>query len=185
MRIVGGQHRGRVLHSPDDLRIRPTSDRSREALFNRLEHRGLVRGARFLDLCAGSGAVGLEACSRGAQDVLLVERDPAAIRLIRQNVARLGDPPQVRVLQADANRLPHPALPYDLAFLDPPYGQGLAPGILASLAAGNWLESEATVIAEVAAKESLAVPAPFRIEDERRYGAARFVLLSMAPGTSP
>lgn len=179
MRIIGGRHRGRKLLTPPDARIRPTSDRARQALFDLLEHRQALRGVRFLDLCAGSGAVGLEAFSRGAADVLLVDSDPDAIRLIERNRTLFGEPAAVRVLRADAARLPRPDRGFDIAFLDPPYRSALAGPVLERLLDG-WLDEAALVVVELAAKEPLAVPGPFQVEDDRRYGAARFVLLRPA-----
>jgi 16S rRNA (guanine966-N2)-methyltransferase len=177
MRIIAGSWRGRPLLSPQDRAIRPTGERAREALFGILEH-GLppVRGARFLDLFCGSGAVGLEAASRGAAEVLLVERDRAALALARANLVRLGAPPDVRLLAADAARLGPARDTYDLAFLDPPYRSGLATPALAGLLAG-WLAPAARIIVEVAAKDALEVPEGYALEQERRYGAARFVFL--------
>src|SRR5919106_6660652 len=106
MRIIAGRFRGRGLLSPKGTRIRPTSDRAREALFDILEHgEPRLHGARFLDLFCGTGAVGIEACSRGAAQVLLIENDPEALRLARANLARIGTPPNVRLLAGDAARL--------------------------------------------------------------------------------
>ena len=177
MRIIAGRHRGRKLVTPADARIRPTADRTREALFDSLEH-GLppLRGARFLDLCAGTGAIGLEAWSRGAAEVLMVENDPAAVRLIARNLALLGDPPEVRLRTADAATLPAARLPFDLAFMDPPYDHSLAGPILARLAAG-WLRAGALVVIELPAKTSFEAPPPYECLRERRYGAARLVVL--------
>ena len=127
MRIIAGSWRGRTLLTPPDRTIRPTGERAREALFGILEHgRPPVRGARFLDLFCGTGAVGLEAASRGAAEVLLVDQEAAALALARANLARLGAPPNVSLLAADAARLGPARRAYDLAFLDPPYRSGLA-----------------------------------------------------------
>ena len=140
MRIVGGKHRGRRLEAPTDLRIRPTSDRAREALFNILahgrfaaDHRSLLPGARVLDAFCGTGALTFEALSRGAEKAILLDNDPDAIKLARTNAALLGVNAQVDIRRADA-RHPGPA-PWaaTLAFLDPPYGQGLVETALARL----------------------------------------------------
>jgi 16S rRNA (guanine966-N2)-methyltransferase len=181
MRIIAGQFRGRQLLSPAGGAIRPTSDRAREALFDILEHgEPRLRGARFLDLFCGSGAVGLEACSRGAAAVLLIENAAAALRLARANLARIGAPPQVRLLAGDAARLGTAPQRFDLVFLDPPYRSGLALPALSGLRSG-WLAPDARIVVELAAKERLEVPAGFVPEQERRYGAARFVFLRL-PG---
>ena len=136
MRIVGGRWGGRTLQGPKRDGIRPTSDRLREALFNILAHAygDPVSGARVLDLFAGSGALGLEALSRGAAFVLFVDDGAEARALIRQNVETLGAAGVTRIFRRDATRLGdvHPNEPFSLVFLDPPYGKGLAEKALAS-----------------------------------------------------
>jgi 16S rRNA (guanine966-N2)-methyltransferase len=177
MRVIAGQFRGRRLVSPQGAAIRPTSDRAREALFDILEHGDPpVRGARFLDLFCGTAAVGIEACSRGAADALLIESDPEALRLARANLARIGTPPHVRLMAGDAARLGAAPQRFDLVFLDPPYRSGLALPALAGLR-GGWLTPGARIVVELAAKEPLELSDGFGIEQERRYGAARFVFL--------
>jgi 16S rRNA (guanine966-N2)-methyltransferase len=177
MRIIAGQFRGRQLLSPKAAAIRPTSDRAREALFNILEHgEPRLRGAHFLDLFCGTAAVGIEACSRGAAEVLLIENDPEALELARANLARIGAPPHVRLIAADAGRLGAAPQRFDLVFLDPPYLSGLAPRALTGLQAG-WLAPGARIVVELAASEPLELPAGVGVEQERRYGAARFVFL--------
>lgn len=183
MRIVAGRHRGRVLEAPAGLDTRPTSDRAREALFSMLEHgRPPLRGARFLDLFAGTGAVGLEAVSRGAAMAVLVDEGKPALAALRTNVARLGETERVRVMAADATRLGRAPHPFDLVFLDPPYRGGLAERALASALAGGWVAPGALLVAEVAAGEDLVPPAGLEIERERRYGAARLVFLRPGAG---
>jgi 16S rRNA (guanine966-N2)-methyltransferase len=176
MRVIAGQFRGRRLLSPQGAAIRPTSDRAREALFDILEHgEPRLRGARFLDVFCGTGAVGIEACSRGAAEVLLIESDPEALRLAKANLARIGAP-HVRLMAGDAARLGMAPQRFDLVFLDPPYRSGLALPALAGLRAG-WLAPGARVVVEMAARETLDLPDGFGIEQERRYGAARFTFL--------
>jgi 16S rRNA (guanine966-N2)-methyltransferase len=178
MRIIAGKFRGRRLLAPKDDAIRPTSDRAREALFDILEHGAPpVRDASFLDLFCGTGAVGLEAHSRGAAPVLLIESDRAALKLAQANIARLGSPPSVRLLARDATLLGRAAQPFDLVFLDPPYGSGLAAAALKALAANGWIAGDARIVVELAAKDSLEVPPAYAPERERRYGRARFVFL--------
>ena len=178
MRIIGGRHRGRTLRAPPGEAVRPTSDRAREALFNILE-RGEppVRGARFLDLFAGTGAVALEALSRGAARAVLVENDAAALAALRTNLERAGETANARVLRRDATSLGRAPEPFDLAFLDPPYGGGLAGPALDSALRGGWLAPGGRAVVELAAKEPLSPPPGLAIEDERRYGAARMVFL--------
>ena len=174
LRIIGGRHRGKRLLSPPDQTVRPTSERAREALFNVLDHAGLVRGARFLDLFCGTGAVGLEAWSRGAQTVWLIDQDTA---LAKRNVEALGSPGGVQVERADASSLGRAPLPFDVVFLDPPYRSGLAKPALARLKQG-WLAEDATVVVELAAKEPFDPPPGFEPADSRQYGAARFHFLT-------
>lgn len=184
MRIVGGQHRGRALDSPADESVRPTSDRARQSLFNILEHGKLakgglspVRGARVLDAFCGTGALGLEALSRGAAFATFMDTGPAAVRLAQTNVKKLGESARARVLQADATRPPRADAPCALAFLDAPYGEGLAVPALAGLAAAGWLARDAIVVVETATREDLAPPAGFTTVDERRYGKAKLTFL--------
>ena len=180
MRIIAGSWRGRALLTPKDRAIRPTGDRGREALFGILEHgQPPVRGARFLDLFCGTGAVGLEAASRGAAEVVLVDQQAAALALARANLARLGAPRNVSLLAADAARLGPARHAYDLVFLDPPYRSGLATPALAGLR-GGWLAPAARIVVELAAKDPLELPDGYALEQERRYGAARFVFLRTA-----
>ncbi len=181
MRIIAGAFRGRPLLSPDNQAIRPTSDRAREALFNILEHGAPpVRGARFLDLFCGTGAVGLEALSRGAAEILLIEADATALAIAEANLARLGSPSNVRLLARDATQLGPARQGYDLLFLDPPYRSGFATPALAALARGGWLAPEARIIVELAARENLTIPAGYALQQGRRYGAAKFAFLRAA-----
>jgi 16S rRNA (guanine966-N2)-methyltransferase len=180
MRIIAGIWRGRSLLSPKDQAIRPTGDRAREALFGILEHGSPpLLGARFLDLFCGTGAVGLEAASRGAAEALLIDRTAAALALARANHARLGAPANVQLLAGDAARLGRAPGAFDLVFLDPPYRSGLATPALTALREG-WLAERARIVVELAAKDELPLPEGFAFEQERRYGAARFVFLRSA-----
>src|SRR6185295_10828377 len=143
MRIVGGRLRGRALAAPKSQAIRPTADRLRESLFNILVHAygDPVVGARVLDLFAGTGALGLEAVSRGAAFALFVDDAAAARALLRENVATLGLGGTTRIFRRDATRLgpAHPLDPFGLVFLDPPYGKKLAEKALVSARDGGWL----------------------------------------------
>jgi len=177
MRIVGGRFRAKRLIAPQGSGVRPTSDRAREALFNVLEHgEPPVQGAGFLDLFAGTGAVGIEAYSRGAATVVLIENAPDAVRAIRANLEALGKPEDIRLLERDANRPGRAPGRFDLVFVDPPYGSGLAVAALEALR-GGWLAEEARVVVELAAKEGFDPPVAYEIERERRYGAARLIFL--------
>src|SRR5712691_5739851 len=170
MRIVGGRLRGRALAAPKSnvtksSAIRPTADRLREALFNILVHAydDPIGNARVLDLFAGTGALGIEAVSRGAAFALFVDDGPQARALLRENVATLGLGGVTRIFRRDATRLgaAHPVEPFSLAFLDPPYGQQLAEKALASAHAGGWLTPDALVVVEEAAKSTFAAPSEF------------------------
>lgn len=185
-RIIAGKHRGRRLEVPPGDRVRPTADRLREALFSILEHqRPGLAGARFVDLFAGCGAVGLEALSRGAAGLIAVEADRAAAAVLKRNVAMLGETARCRLLVADATRLGRATEPASIVYLDPPYESGLARPALLSLEAQGWLDPATLVVVELAAKASFTPPAGFVAEDERRYGAGRIVLLRAIDPAEP
>ena len=174
MRIIGGTHRGTALASvgkgDSGAHLRPTSDRVRESLFNILQGGRFgdpISGARALDLFAGTGALGLEALSRGAAHVTFVDSGRVAQKLIRENIGKLGRQADTTLLQTDINRLPLGA-PCQLIFLDPPYGQGLGITALATARAQGWIAPDALIVWE----ENTAQPAPegFTGLDQRRYG---------------
>jgi 16S rRNA (guanine966-N2)-methyltransferase len=173
MRVVGGRWRGRALAAPKSQAIRPTGDRLRESLFNILAHGygDPVSDARVLDLFAGTGALGLEALSRGAAFALLVDDGAEARALIRQNVDTLGAGGVSRVFRRDATNLgaAHPVEPFGLAFLDPPYRKGLAERALVSAQAGAWLTPDALVVVEEAADAGFKVPPGYQEIERRRY----------------
>jgi 16S rRNA (guanine966-N2)-methyltransferase len=181
MRIVGGRLRGRALAAPKSQAVRPTADRLRESLFNILAHAygDPVTGARVLDLFAGTGALGLEALSRGAQFALFVDDGAEARALIRENVAALGLGGVSKIFRRDATRLgaAHPLEPFTLAFLDPPYGQGLAEQALASARAGSWLAGGSLIVVEEAAKAGFAAPDGFEELERRRYDDTALIVL--------
>jgi 16S rRNA (guanine966-N2)-methyltransferase len=195
MRIVGGAYRGRALAAPAGLATRPTADRARQAVFNVLEHAGWspgLRAARVIDLFAGSGALGLEALSRGADFCLFVETDAAARGAIRDNLEALAPDGALfgrsRIHRRDATDLGRkPAgdgAPFDLAFLDPPYARGLGERALASLAKDGWLKPGAICVFERGASEPDPILADFEVLDARRYGAARVLVLRFSPGAT-
>jgi 16S rRNA (guanine966-N2)-methyltransferase len=183
VRIVGGRHRGRRLLAPPGETVRPTSDRAREALFNILCHGRLAAdgipfaGATVLDAFAGTGALGLEALSRGAAEAAFIEQDREALATLRQNIAALGENAHSRIITGDAIRPPRAPLSCALAFLDPPYRSGVAAAALTALDAAGWLTPDALAVVELAARERLAPPAGFSLLDERVYGAGRLVFL--------
>ena len=181
MRIVGGRLRGRAIAAPKSQAIRPTSDRLREALFNILQHAygDPVRGARVLDLFAGTGAMGLEALSRGAAFVLFVDDGAEARALLRGNVDALGAGGASKVYRRDATRLGPcaPLSPFSLVFLDPPYGKGFAEKALASLRDGGWLAPGALLVVEEAKAAQFATPEGFEELERRAYDDTEFVFL--------
>jgi 16S rRNA (guanine966-N2)-methyltransferase len=181
MRIVGGRLRGRALAAPRSPAIRPTADRLREALFNILLHAygDPVGAARVLDLFAGTGALGLEALSRGAGFALLIDDAAEARALMRDNVAALGLGGMARIFRRDAAALGdvHPLAPFSLVFLDPPYGQGLAERALISARAGKWLLPDALIVVEEAAAASFRPPEGFQEIERRRYDDTELIFL--------
>jgi len=181
MRVVGGRLRGRNLAAPRSDAIRPTSDRLRESVFNILAHAygDPVTGARVLDLFAGTGALGIEALSRGAAFALLIDDGAEARALIRQNIDALGLGAVMRVFRRDATKLgpAHPVEPFSLVFLDPPYRKGLGERALASLRDGVWLTPDALIVVEEAADAGFAAPAGFTELERRAYDDTVVVVL--------
>jgi 16S rRNA (guanine966-N2)-methyltransferase len=181
MRIVGGRLRGRTLASPRSQAIRPTADRLRESLFNILIHAydDPVTGARVLDLFGGTGALGLEAVSRGAAFALFVDDAAEARALLRENIAALGLGGVTRIFRRDATRLgpAHPVEPFSLVFLDPPYGMGLAEKALVSARDGGWLAPGALIVVEEATDAAFMAPAGFEEVERRRYDDTEVVFL--------
>ena len=179
MRIVGGRFGGRSLKGPSSQAIRPTSDRLRETIFNILAHGHdeIVENARVIDLFAGTGALGLEAISRGAKFALFVDEGSEARALLRENIHTLGLGGQTRIFRRDATKLGDAPAgdKFTLAFLDPPYARGLAPRALAALANGAWLAPGALVVVEEAAGEDIALPAGMKELDRRSYGETQIV----------
>lgn len=173
-RIVAGQLRGRRLTAPPGGRTRPTSDRVREALFNTLESMTTLAGARFADLYAGSGAVGLEACSRGADHVLLVESDPRAARTARANIATLGAGATVRLITRTVGSVLAAGPdgdPYDVVFADPPYALGEAQLDTVQKALASWLAPGGVVVIERSRRSPpLSWVEPVTGLAARRYG---------------
>lgn len=196
MRIVGGQFRGRRLSAPAGQDTRPTADRTREALFNILKAHGLPETTTtVLDAFAGTGALGLEALSRGAGQAVFFETGRTALTCLEANIASLGVEPQSRIFRRDVTRPPPCHQPAALLFLDPPYHQGLAPPALLALAHHGWLAPQALVVVETAHAETalasaLAFEAPlaaagFILQEQRRYGPASLHFLRYIPPGPP
>jgi 16S rRNA (guanine966-N2)-methyltransferase len=180
MRIVAGSHRGRRLETPADDRIRPTSDRIRESLFNILGHRldGGFAGKRVLDGFAGTGALGLEALSRGAASALFVDRDREALALCRRNAAALGFAKQADFRLTDLTHAGPAAGQFDLVFLDPPYGESLAGKALSAVHGAGWLSPAAIAAIEADRSQPEIVPPGFAVIDSRDYGRTRIILVT-------
>jgi 16S rRNA (guanine966-N2)-methyltransferase len=185
MRVVGGRLRGRTLTGPKGSAIRPTADRLRESLFNILVHAfgDPITGALVLDLFAGTGALGIEALSRGAAFALFVDDDAEARALIRENVAALGLGGATRIFRRDATRLGavHPVEPFGLILIDPPYGQGLAEAALVAARDGGWLQPDALIVIEEAVKAAFAPPHGFSALERRSYDDTELVFCRFNP----
>ncbi|MFZ2100142.1 MAG: 16S rRNA (guanine(966)-N(2))-methyltransferase RsmD [Oricola sp.] len=183
MRVVGGEFRGRTLASPKagSTSIRPTTDRTRESLFNILAHNWpeKIRGGRMLDLFAGTGAVGIEALSRGAAMALFIEQSTEGRGLIRANIEAFGLQGRTKLFRRDATRMGDAGTmePFDFVFADPPYGKGHGERALASLRDGGWLKSGVLVVVEEAATAVFSVPKGFRLEDTRDFGDTRMYFM--------
>lgn len=187
MRIVAGRHRGRSLETPDDLAVRPTADRTREALFNILTS-GKLSGeashrlpeARVLDAFAGTGALGLEALSRGAAEAVFMENYAPAIEICRANIAKLGEAERARLIACDVLHARRAPAPCNLVFLDPPYNQGFAEKAIASLLKAGWIAPGTLVCVELMKAEPFEIPDGFTELDARTYGKAKLVFLKYA-----
>jgi 16S rRNA (guanine966-N2)-methyltransferase len=184
MRIVGGKFRGRTLKSPSSKAIRPTSDRLRESIFNILVHAYAdpISEGRVLDLFAGTGALGLEAMSRGASYALFVEEAAEARALIRENVEALALTGVSKIFRRDAAKLGDmgPMQPFGLVFCDPPYGQGLAEKSLLAARDGKWLAPSALVVVEEAVKAGFKTPEGFDELERRGYDDTEVVIVRAA-----
>jgi 16S rRNA (guanine966-N2)-methyltransferase len=188
MRVIGGKWRGRRLDAPHGNAVRPTSDRAREAIFNILEHGthtggggSPIPGARVLDAFAGSGALGIEALSRGAAHATFLDTDRMALAAIERNLAALNALGTAAPRYADCLVPPRAPAPCGIIFLDPPYGMGLAAPALAALARAGWIADGALGVIEQQHDEAFTAPDGFRVLSERRYGKARVMILSFGP----
>lgn len=177
MRIIAGIHRGRKLTPPADDAIRPSSARMREALFNILMHGAFngecVRGARVADICSGTGALGLEALSRGAEHCNFVDHAQVAISLCKKNAGHLNVLEQCQFTQTDATKLPPAPEPYALLMLDPPYSKGLVPGMVACLLQQGWAKSGSVMAVELPFNMDAPELAGLTLKTERKYGKTK------------
>ncbi len=179
MRIISGLYKGRVLETPEGDDIRPTSDKVRGSVFNILRGRGVLHGARVMDVFCGTGALGLEALSNGAASCVFVDSEKRSLNLARRNVEALGAQggefilQDVQALKARGSGM----TPMELVFMDPPYGEGLVVLALEALDRGGWLADGCVVVVEVEKGFSGGIGAPFVIEDERSYGRSKVLFL--------
>lgn len=178
-RIVSGRFRGRRLTVPKGRDVRPTTDRMRERLFSMLTHARYpeMQGARVADVFAGTGALGLEALSRGADHITFVEKAPASLATLKDNILSLDAAIETTVMAKNARALPVASEPYDFIFMDPPYRQGLVEPTLTSLLENNWLHDDGVVICELATDDKLVLPSSLEIIDERTQGQQRVLFL--------
>ena len=177
MRIISGMHRGRKIHLPKDTKtIRPTSDFVREAMFNVLAHGrfndnvNVVQDAVVADICSGSGALGLEALSRGAAHVTFADQSREALDIVRKNIEHFKEADRSHILSADVTNLPYSKHKHDVILMDPPYHKGMIPAILHGLETQGWLAGEAIIIAERDMKDEQSLPENFELVDQRNYG---------------
>ena len=182
MRIVSGRHKGRRLEAPSGQNVRPTSDRTRETIFNiigggRYGGRERIVGARVLDGFAGTGALGLEALSRGAKHAVFMENARRAIGSLRRNIEALDEEGNAQILTCDVLRPPPAQAPVDFLFLDPPYGRATGAPAIEALESAGWLADNILIVLEVGANEDIDAPEGFEILDERASGAARVIFI--------
>ena len=181
LRIISGQFKGRRIDAPEGPQIRPTSDRLRERIFSILQSRvGSFEGLSVADIFAGTGAMGIEAVSRGAAKAWFVEKHEDSLELLRGNLEKVGIAGLGRVIAADARQLPKADEPFNILFLDPPYRRRLAEPTLTSLVECGWAGNESLVIVEIAADDPFDLPDGFRMVDERRQGKSRVVFAVFA-----
>ncbi|AIK96957.1 16S rRNA (guanine(966)-N(2))-methyltransferase RsmD [Candidatus Odyssella acanthamoebae] len=180
MRIIGGKNRGRKLTLPDEAYTRPTTDRIREAVFNILTHHPEVKlqGSQVLDGFAGSGAMGLEALSRGAIHVTFVEQQVGVAKILQKNIEVLADKSQIELIRGDLMKIKRASQPMDLIFLDPPYGKGLEFTAIPYLQTQGWINKNTIIIYETDVRTDLTpLLSMIVIIDERVYGAIKICFL--------
>ncbi len=186
MYIVAGKHKGRRIEAPEGRAVRPTASRTREAVFNILSHgryasedAPLLRG-RVADIFCGSGAMGLEALSRGASHVTFVDKSRESLEAVEYNVKHFGETSTTRIIRADSSILPLAPHPHEILLIDPPYNSGLIVGALNTAKAGGWIAPHGVAVVEQAWKEAITIPKGWQQIDERKYGNTRVLLLELA-----
>lgn len=183
MRIIGGKFRAKKLNTPSSDHIRPTTDRMRETLFNMLEHGAGpgIKGSRVLDLFAGTGALGIEALSRGAKQVIFVDNDPGAVKLIEKNLSAINNPENTCILKKNALTINKNEGPFDVIFIDPPYRKNLILPTLFRIADQTLLDKNGIIMIEYASDETLDIRTYYEESKTRKMGDARFSLLIARP----
>lgn len=181
MRIIAGKHRGRPLSRPPAMITRPTMDRVRESIYNMLIHMAedALQDATVLDAFAGSGALGLEALSRGAKYIYFFDKNTRALATVRENVWSLGESENCKLMKADAISPPKAPQAMDLVLLDPPFGKNFVALSLPELLKAGWIDAHTLIIAEIASKEELNLPERFEVIKERVYGTAQIFFMKM------
>jgi len=183
MRIVGGKFKGRKLEAPAGLDTRPTSDRARESIFNILEHqnwgRAALRQKRCLDMFSGTGALGIEAFSRGAEHVTFVDNNETAMKCLHANAKGMADRNQFSMIRTDASNPAQAKEPFDLVFMDAPYKSGLTDISLNALAAKGWIKPSTVCVVEVSKSDAWQPSNQFKELDVRKYGAAKVFFLQL------
>jgi 16S rRNA (guanine966-N2)-methyltransferase len=178
-RIIAGKYKGRKLTVAEGRDIRPTTDRMRERVFSMLAHHRYpdMHSARVADLFAGTGALGLEALSRGAAHTTFVEKSPQSLQSLEQNISTLKVENEISILKTSARTLPNAPAPFDFIFMDPPYRTGLIVPTLESILSSNWLAIEGVIVAELASDDDINFPDTLKMIDERIQGQQRAVFL--------
>ncbi len=181
MRIIGGKYRGLKLPPPPSDHIRPTTDRMRETLFNMLEHGAGpgIRNARVLDLFCGTGALGIEAISRGASHATFVDTNPKSLNIARQNYALLKNAPDCSFIQGDATLIRNSSEPFGIVFIDPPYNKGLILPALKNIEKQSLLTKEAVIVIEYASNEQIDIPNGFEELKKKKISDATFSILKL------
>ncbi len=181
-RIISGRFRGRRLSVPKGTDIRPTTDRMRERLFSILGHGRYpaMAGAQVADIFAGTGALGLEALSRGAAHVTFVEKARGSLNCLRSNITALDAEAETKVIMSDAAAVARSTEPFDFVFMDPPYRQGLLRATLDRLIAAGWLKNDTAIICELASDEAVDIPPSLHIIDDRQQGKQRILILTQS-----
>ena len=179
MRIISGKHRGRRLEVPEGKSVRPTTDRMRERVFSMLQHHRYpaLLGARVADLYAGTGALGLEALSRGASHVTFVEKSQSTFSCLKKNVATIKEEDSTNLMKISARALPFANDPYSVIFMDPPYHKGMVEPTLHCLLERDWLADGGLIIAELAVDDELTIPEALNIIDDRKQGQQRMLFM--------